>query len=93
MPKKQKKVVKTDLPKIYKVVVLGDGGVGKSCLTVRMIHGTFKDKYDPTIDDSYLVENLEVDDEIVKFEILDTAGQVSDILCDSEKLPFHGIFC
>ena len=58
-----------------------------------MIHGTFKDKYDPTIDDSYLVENLEVDDEIVKFEILDTAGQVSYILRDSEKLPFHGIFC
>ena len=77
MPKKQKKVVKSDLPKIYKVVVVGDGGVGKSCLTVRMIHDTFKDRYDPTIEDSYLVENFEVDDEIVKFEIFDTAGQVS----------------
>ena len=34
----------------YKVVVVGGGAVGKSCLTLQFIQGAFVDSYDPTIE-------------------------------------------
>ncbi|KAM7538623.1 hypothetical protein Aperf_G00000059102 [Anoplocephala perfoliata] len=57
----------------YKVVVLGDGGVGKSALTVRFVTGKFEEKYDPTIEDFYRKEIL-VNNKSSVLEILDTAG-------------------
>jgi len=41
--------IKNDL----KIVILGSGGVGKSCVTIRYIQDVFVDCYDPTIEDSY----------------------------------------
>lgn len=57
----------------YKLVVLGAGGVGKSCLTVQFVQGIYIDSYDPTIEDSYTKE-IEVDGRACNLEILDTAG-------------------
>ncbi|KNC51483.1 Ras oncoprotein [Thecamonas trahens ATCC 50062] len=36
-----------------KIVICGDGGVGKSALTVQYVSNHFVDEYDPTIEDSY----------------------------------------
>jgi len=58
----------------YKVVVLGEGAVGKSCLTIRYVQGTFVTEYDPTIENSYR-RIATVDDQPVVLDILDTAGQ------------------
>lgn len=57
----------------YKIVVLGAGGVGKSCLTVQFVQGVYIDSYDPTIEDSYR-KQIEVDGRPCDLEILDTAG-------------------
>lgn len=38
----------------YKLVVVGGGGVGKSCLTIQLIQSHFVDEYDPTIEGSSL---------------------------------------
>ena len=37
----------------YKIVVVGEGGVGKSALTIQFLQNEFLEDYDPTIDDNY----------------------------------------
>lgn len=44
----------------YKLVVVGDGGVGKSALTIQFFQKMFVTDYDPTIEDSY-IQHTEVD--------------------------------
>lgn len=55
------------------VVVLGAGGVGKSCLTAQFVHNEWIESYDPTLEDSYRTM-IQVDGRQVMLEILDTAG-------------------
>lgn len=61
---------------IYRIVVLGSGGVGKSCITVRYVMDRFMEVYDPTIEDSYLIHK-EIDGRARTIDIMDTAGQQS----------------
>uniref|UniRef100_A0A914EJW5 small monomeric GTPase n=2 Tax=Acrobeloides nanus TaxID=290746 RepID=A0A914EJW5_9BILA len=58
----------------YKLVVVGDGGVGKSALTIQLIQNQFVEEYDPTIEDSYR-KQVVIDGETCLLDILDTAGQ------------------
>ena len=44
----------------YRVVVVGDGAVGKSALTIQFFQKMFIQDYDPTIEDSY-IQHAEVD--------------------------------
>ncbi|KIW04496.1 uncharacterized protein PV09_04253 [Verruconis gallopava] len=57
----------------YNIVVLGSGGVGKSCLTAQFVQNIWIESYDPTIEDSYR-KTLDVDGRQIVLEILDTAG-------------------
>jgi len=59
---------------LYKLVVVGPGGVGKSAITIQFIQSYFVTDYDPTIEDSYTKQCL-IDDRVAKLDILDTAGQ------------------
>ncbi|KAI9310782.1 small G-protein Ras2 [Zopfochytrium polystomum] len=59
---------------LYKLVVLGDGGVGKTALTIQLCLNHFVETYDPTIEDSYR-KQVVIDDESCILEVLDTAGQ------------------
>ena len=59
---------------MHKVVVLGDGGVGKSCITIQFTQNQFVKEYDPTIENSYR-KQVTIDDNSIMLDILDTAGQ------------------
>jgi len=63
----------TDMP-IFKLVVVGDGGVGKSALTIQFFQRMFVQDYDPTIEDSY-IQHREIDSTWCVLDVLDTAGQ------------------
>ncbi|KAI1313415.1 hypothetical protein EDD11_002650 [Mortierella claussenii] len=58
----------------FSIVVVGDGAVGKSALTLRFLRDQFHDEYDPTIEDSYC-RHIEVDEKEYTLDIIDTAGQ------------------
>ena len=79
-------------PLKYKICVLGGGGVGKSCLTFRLINDQFLSKYDPTIEDSYMKEGFNVDGEAYTVEIMDTAGQVSYLFLGTIPILHQHIF-
>jgi len=59
----------------FKLVLLGDTAVGKSCLVVRFVRDEFFDFQEPTIGAAFLTQTVTLDDATVKFEIWDTAGQ------------------
>ena len=50
------------LPFLSKICVLGDGGVGKTALTIQLCSNHFVEEYDPTIEDSYR-KQVVIDDE------------------------------
>lgn len=58
----------------YKLVILGDGGVGKSALVIQFVCHRFLEYHDPTIEDSF-EQQCRIDDEPAHLDILDTAGQ------------------
>ena len=69
----------------YRIVVLGDGGVGKSALTLQYVQHNFIDYHDPTIEDAYQQRTV-IDSEPCLLDILDTAGQVWSYLGVWSKL-------
>lgn len=63
-------------PPRVKLVLLGDSGVGKSCLVQRYVRGAFDPSSKVTVGAAFMSHSLTLPDgKNVKFEIWDTAGQ------------------
>jgi len=60
---------------VFKVVLIGDGGVGKSTLRRRFMGETFSGQYIMTIGADFSAKIVELDGRRVKFVIWDLAGQ------------------
>ncbi|KAL4973224.1 P-loop containing nucleoside triphosphate hydrolase protein [Aspergillus desertorum] len=63
-----------DAPNKISITICGDGGCGKSSITLRLVRSEWVHEYDPTIEDSYSVSRT-VDGEQYFLSITDTAGQ------------------
>ena len=59
----------------FKVIVIGDSGVGKSCITNKATKNIFEENYNATVGFEYFNFNVRFDDIIVKLQIWDTCGQ------------------
>jgi small GTP-binding protein len=62
-------------PTLLKVVILGDGGVGKSSLMRRFVNNEFDQQSFHTIGVEFLNKDVDVDDTTFTMQIWDTAGQ------------------
>ncbi|EPZ34286.1 Small GTPase superfamily domain-containing protein [Rozella allomycis CSF55] len=58
----------------HTIVVVGSGGVGKSCLTVRFLKDEFTSEYDPTVEENYR-KKVTIENIPSVVNIIDTAGQ------------------
>ena len=59
----------------FKMIVIGDAGVGKSCLTAKATKDMFEETYSVTVGFEFMVFNVKINDTIVKLQIWDTSGQ------------------
>jgi len=57
-----------------KLVIVGDGACGKTCLLIVFSKGTFPQVYVPTVFENYVAE-VEVNGRICELALWDTAGQ------------------
>lgn len=60
---------------LVKILLIGDTGVGKSCLLLRFVDDTYTESYISTIGVDFKIKTVTIDGRVVKMQIWDTAGQ------------------
>merc|ERR1712156_63901 len=60
---------------LFKVLMIGNSGVGKSCLLLRFADDQFQENFMPTIGVDFKIRTINVDEKVCKLQIWDTAGQ------------------
>ena len=60
---------------LYKLLMIGDSGVGKSSLLLRFASDQFEESYMTTVGLDFKIRTVEVDGKVVKLQMWDTAGQ------------------
>jgi len=58
-----------------KLLMIGDSGVGKTCLLLRYANDSFSPTFITTIGIDFKIKNVEIDAKRIKLQIWDTAGQ------------------
>ena len=66
--------INPEIPK-YKLIFLGDQGVGKSCILNRFMNNTFTEEYQATIGLDFQSKNVQIDNQDIHLLLYDTAGQ------------------
>lgn len=60
---------------LYKLLLIGDSGVGKSCILTRFADSVYADCQTSTIGVDFKIRTIEIEDKRVKLQIWDSAGQ------------------
>jgi len=58
-----------------KLLMIGDSGVGKTCLLLRYANDSFSPTFITTIGIDFKIKNIQIDGKRIKLQIWDTAGQ------------------
>lgn len=60
---------------MMKILLVGDSGVGKSCLLVRFVEDRFNPSFITTIGIDFKIKTVDINGKKVKLQLWDTAGQ------------------
>ena len=75
---KDYEILREDYPNYdlsFKVIVIGNSGVGKSCLSMQATKKKFENNYLATVGFEFFAFNMKIDGKVVKLQIWDTCGQ------------------
>jgi len=73
--KPEEQVSKVTKPPCYKIIILGESGVGKTCLSFRFCAGRFPQSTEATIGLDFREKIVELEGTRIKLQLWDTAGQ------------------
>jgi small GTP-binding protein len=59
----------------FKIIVVGDAGVGKSCLTLKATKDQFETSYNTTVGFEFYTMVIKIKDKVIRLQIWDTCGQ------------------
>ncbi|XP_019169013.1 PREDICTED: ras-related protein RABD1-like [Ipomoea nil] len=65
----------TEYDYLFKLLLIGDSSVGKSCLLLRFADDSYVDSYISTIGVDFKIRTVELEGKTIKLQIWDTAGQ------------------
>ncbi len=60
---------------LFKILMIGDSGVGKTCVLSMFMNDNFTDSFISTIGVDFKMQTIKIDNKIIKLQIWDTAGQ------------------
>ena len=60
---------------LFKIIIIGDAGVGKSNILTRYVKNEFDSSKQPTVGVEFSSKKIKVDNKSIKLQIWDTAGQ------------------
>lgn len=64
-----------DYEYLFKLLLIGNSGVGKSCILMRYADNSFTENFFNTIGVDFKIKTITLNDQIIKMQIWDTAGQ------------------
>jgi len=67
--------VMADKEEVYKILLIGDSGVGKTCMLLRFTDDTYTEEFITTIGADFKTRVIEVGGKRLKLQIWDTSGQ------------------
>lgn len=77
---------------LFKILLVGDSGVGKSSIMKRFIKKEYENSYISTIGVDFEISTCTIKDKVVKLQIWDTAGQERfDSITTSYYRGAHGV--
>jgi len=65
----------TSKKQLYKIIIVGDSGVGKTSLLNMYVNQRFTQQYRATVGADFMAKEVMIDDRMVTLQIWDTAGQ------------------
>ncbi|CAG8514504.1 7593_t:CDS:2 [Ambispora gerdemannii] len=76
---------------LIKLLLIGDSGVGKSCLLLRFSDDSFTPSFITTIGIDFKIRTIELDGKRIKLQIWDTAGQERFRTITTEQHASEGV--